>query len=335
MSTRRFGAVVALVALFAARDLCAQPAPAADSTAGAPAETKVRFQRGVKLYTEEDYRAALVEFKRAFELSGNRAILFNVGQTQFQLRDYAGALQSFEEYLRGSGTQLSAARRQQVEKDIEDLRGRIAKVTIETNVPGVDVTLDDAPLGVAPLSSAVVVSAGIRKFGATKEGYSPVVRSIEVAGGDVTTLRLELVAVPAPHTPSLQPPPPHPPSGATATTPRASESRSISPVVLAAYGVGAAGLATGAVFGALALGTKADLDARCENRICPTSERSNGNALTTQATISSIGFGVGLVGLGVGTYFLLSGGTSPTTTASAPRVTPWFTGTSAGLSGAF
>lgn len=288
-------------------------------------ETKVHFQRGVKLYSEEDYRAALVEFKRAYDLSANRAILYNIGQTYFQLREYAAALQTLEEYLRVQGPQLPAQRRQQVEKDIEELNGRVAKVTIETNVPGAQITVDDVSVGASPVGP-VDVSAGLRKFGATKDGYVPVVQSVELAGGDTTKVRLELVAVPV-EKPSA------PTSDVSGGSGNPTSREPLSPMVFVGYGAGVVGLAAGTVFGAIALGTKSDLDARCADRICPTSERNTGDSLTLQATASTIGFGVGLIGVGIGTYFLLTG--QERTTASTGRVTPWFAGTSAGIGGSF
>jgi len=55
-------------------------------------EAGKHFQRGVTLYNETDYRAALVEFRRAYDLAPNAAVLYNIGETEYQLRDYASAL---------------------------------------------------------------------------------------------------------------------------------------------------------------------------------------------------------------------------------------------------
>uniref|UniRef100_UPI00300A40FD hypothetical protein n=1 Tax=Klebsiella pneumoniae TaxID=573 RepID=UPI00300A40FD len=68
---------------------------------------------------------------------------------------------------------------------------------------------------------------------------------------------------------------------------------------------------------------------------------SRGSTLSTQATISTIGFGVGIVGAVVGTYFLVANGGAarPATTArsatASPRVAPWFSGTAGGIEGRF
>src|SRR5688572_20736629 len=72
--------------------------------ADAPTQEQIKdagrhFQRGVALFSEADYPGALVEFKRANEIAPNAAVLWNIGQTQYQLRNYAAALTTFEKYL--------------------------------------------------------------------------------------------------------------------------------------------------------------------------------------------------------------------------------------------
>src|SRR5580704_5653549 len=57
------------------------------------------FDRGVAMYGEADYRAALVEFKKAYEIAPNAAVLYNLGQTYYQLQNYAEALSAFEQYI--------------------------------------------------------------------------------------------------------------------------------------------------------------------------------------------------------------------------------------------
>ena len=68
MRTAHLSSALALAAALAmlAPSTRAQAQPAASS-----AETKLHFQRAVKLYAEEDCRGALVDFKRAYELSNN------------------------------------------------------------------------------------------------------------------------------------------------------------------------------------------------------------------------------------------------------------------------
>ena len=298
----------------------AQQAPPTQSSA----ETKLHFQRAVKLYSEEDYRGALVEFKRAYELSNNYVILYNLGQTQFQLRDYASALSAFEKYLANGGSQIATARRQEVEKDLDDLRGRVARITIEVSVAGANVSVDDVVIGKSPLPGPVTVSTGARKLSATKEGLPSVTRTIEIAGGDKATVKLDFpvpASAPAPSLPKSEQP--APPDG-------------VSPLAFVGFGVAVVGVGVGATFGILALGTKSDLDARCPDRVCPTDAQGTGDTLSTQATLSTIGIGVGILGAAVGTYFLLTGGASARAPgAASATISPYFSGSGGGLEGRF
>ena len=61
------------------------------------AEASKRFRRGVKLYNDGDFVAALIEFKRAYELEPNYRVLYNLGQTSRELKDYAAALRAYEQ----------------------------------------------------------------------------------------------------------------------------------------------------------------------------------------------------------------------------------------------
>ena len=74
-------------------------------------EAKSHFQRAVDLFHEADFRAALIEFQRAYDAAPNYKVLYNLGQTAQELQDYAGALKAFRGYLDGGGREIPAARR--------------------------------------------------------------------------------------------------------------------------------------------------------------------------------------------------------------------------------
>ena len=179
--------LVTLVTAFAAPSV-------AHAQNGAPTEqARSHFARGVELFKEGDFRAALIEFQRAYDAAPNYKVLYNLGQTSLELQDYAGALKAFKGYLDGGGREIPAARRTQVEADLKRLESRVARVEIAVNVEGADVTVDDVSVGRSPLPQAVLVGAGRRKIAATKAGLSPATRVVDIAGGDKPKLSLELV----------------------------------------------------------------------------------------------------------------------------------------------
>jgi len=156
------------------------------------AEGRGHFRRGVDFFKEGDYRAALIEFKRAYELAPNYKVLYNLGQTSLELQDYASALRSFEKYLADGGKEIAAARRTQIEGEIERLKKRVARVEVTTNVTDAEVFVDEVSVGKTPLAAPLMVSAGRRKFSAAKSGVTTA-RTVDVAGGDTLTVSLEIV----------------------------------------------------------------------------------------------------------------------------------------------
>jgi hypothetical protein len=171
--------------------------PAAAPTPAATQEAKERFERSQKLYAEGAYEQALIEAQRAYELAPTYKLLFNIGQIQAQLGNYAGALRAFERYLRDGGAEIKADRRALVSTEIESARARTATVRVQANVPGIEVVLDGRPVEGADLA-ALLVNAGVRKFEARKPGYQPADRVLTLAGGDTVELNFELAEVAPP-----------------------------------------------------------------------------------------------------------------------------------------
>ncbi len=208
------------------------------------AQADKHFKRGVQLFKESNHAAALVEFQRAYEIDPKYQVLYNIGESYYQLQDYANALTTFRRYLEEGGAKISPKRRKDVEAEIVTLSGRVATLTVETSEPGASIAVDDVAVGETPLA-ALTVSAGRRKVTATVKGRAPVTRVIDLAGGDKKTVELEIPALPKP-VEVVKAPPPEPPS--------------LAPTIITWSVTGA--LVTGAVVtGVLALRASSDLEA--------------------------------------------------------------------------
>jgi tetratricopeptide (TPR) repeat protein len=180
---------------------------------GAHAEedsASAHFERGVAFTKDKDYVAAMVEFKKAYAMDPAYLVLFNIGQTANELRDYAGALRSYEQYLRDGATEIDEERRKKVQALIDDLRGKTANIGIEVNVTGASVAVDDVDVGLTPLATPVLMNAGRRKISIAKSGYEPLTRFVEIAGTEQKKLSFEIVSLSGGTTVT-------PPSGAPAT----------------------------------------------------------------------------------------------------------------------
>ena len=178
-----------------------------------PAKQKIEeamphFQRGVELYDENDFTNALIEFRRAYDIAQDFHVLYNVAQTCYQLQNYACALDAFQSYVTEGGSALTRERKTYVDKEVSKLKTRVAQVRVTVNVPGADISVDDEKVGTSPLSHPLTVSQGKRKITASVAGKPPATKFIEIAGGDTTSISLELESENAAPPPPPPPPPP-------------------------------------------------------------------------------------------------------------------------------
>jgi hypothetical protein len=182
VSSARWLAIAAL--------LIAAPAHADPPTAAQVQAAIVHFDRGVALYTDSDYHGALVEFRRAYDTAPNAAVLYNIGETYYQLQNYAAALTTFTRYLSDAGE--AAAHRREVEQTLATLEARVGKLAITTNVGDCEVAIDDVPAGRTPLAEPIVVSVGTRKITVSHAGRPSETREVDVAAGDVVPVAIAL-----------------------------------------------------------------------------------------------------------------------------------------------
>ncbi len=186
--------------------LCVFLAGTTSAVADPSRDASRHFQRGVELYNDGDFRGALVEFKKAYEIWPRANVLYDIGQTQYQLLDYAAALGTMSRYLAETGA--NAAHHTEVEGTVEILRGRVGRVVIVTDGAGCEVSVDEQPSGTAPLIQPLVVSIGLRRIAVACAGRTTASRQVEVAAGD----RVEVeIKVPPPTvarvTAGVKPPP--------------------------------------------------------------------------------------------------------------------------------
>ena len=280
-----------------------------------PAEAESHFKRGVAFYQEADFKAALVEFKRAYELSKNPRLLYNVAQAQYQAHDYAEALASFETYLREGGDKLPRARRAEVDKEIAKLHARVGRLTVRSSVQDAAVTVDDEAAGPAPMTRNVAV--GARRITVKKDGYIPWTQSVEVASGDdrVVEAVLEPVGVAAQAAPAPAPAP-HP---APAQGHFPWEMWTVTGVVTAAA----------VTTGILAVDAASKLDT-AKGRLDVTDGELHdaSKRVKTFGLVSDI-LAIGAIGTGVVSLYLTLRVPSRSEPATAVRVTPWPGGLSA------
>jgi len=261
------------------------------------------FQRGVALFNEADYPGALAEFKRAYEIAPNAAVLWNIGQTYFQLRSYALALTTFEKYLNDAGA--SAEHAKEAQTAVDTLRSRVGKIDV-TAPDGAEILIDEEPAGKAPLPP-ILAAVGKRKIVATKDGKSSPPKFVEVAAGETIKAEIKLDASSdAPQVASGQP--------STSDKPASSKSNTVPIILWVATGALAAGAVT---TGILAMG--ADSDLADERRAFPSNrQRLDDAADKTQtfALVTDILGASAVVLAGISLYVTLTNSSSSSATAA-------------------
>jgi tetratricopeptide (TPR) repeat protein len=298
------------------------PAPALAEENSASAH----FERGVQFTKDKDYVAAMVEFKKAYALDPAYVVLFNIGQTANELKDYAGALRAYEQYLEDGASEIDEDRRKKVQSLIEELRGKTANISVEVNVAGASVAVDDVDVGVTPLAAPVLMNAGRRKISIAKSGYEPLTRFVEIAGTEKKSLSFEIVSL----------------SGGSAVTPpgglpptREVEHTPWPWIGLAA--TAAAGVATGVV-GGLAVSKHSEYEdalatvPTSKDRIEDARSAAQSMALATDVLLGVTIAGAGLTALAFGLDYGRSGAPpSQQEVSVSPLVGPGFLG----VTGAF
>lgn len=166
--------------------------PASESQEELEAAARQHFFDGATLYEEGDYEAALAKFQASAELRGVPVVYFNIAQTLRALFRYAEAIAMYRRYLEEGGDRITAARRREVRRTIEQLRRRLAPVTLLVEPAGTEIRIDGRLVGTAPLDDVLVLSAGRRRMELSADGYLPIRDDLEVAGGEPRTIRLRL-----------------------------------------------------------------------------------------------------------------------------------------------
>lgn len=282
-------------------------ARAAEPTEEKRSDAKKHFRRGVELYEEQDYRAALAEFTRANELAPSYKVLYNVAQTHFQLQDYPKALEAFEQYLERGGSEVPAARRKEVEEVRAKLRSRIATLDVRTNVDA-RILVDDEAVG-SGRAVTLRLSAGPHVVTAQATGYRVARKPVTLAGEDQTRVDLTLEFEAAP-VPSVAPVPASPPIAPPPYESPQEGSRVPFFVALTTTGVLAAGTAA---FGIASLSAKSSLDSTLSGSVDSRATVDDAKSRLRTYTIVTDVLGVSTLVAGVVTIVLAA------TRKSAPR----------------
>jgi hypothetical protein len=283
--------------------LCASLATAgtaAAQTAEKRAQARALADQAANAYARGDYARAELLLDRAYARVPAPTVALLRARTLVHLQRWVAALQV---YTSAANTLLDAdapeafdSAVQDARRERDELEPRVPRLRLDVAMPlleepSLDVRLDGAVVSKERLGAFMAVDPGAHALTVEIEGRR--VRALEV-----TLRERDRLVVP------LEQPQPA----------RSGSSKRTWGVVSAA--TGGAALGFGVVAGVIAMDAHSDMERECPDRQCPAggSGAEAVDRFETFRTLSTIGYVAGAVGIGAGTYLIL------TSSKSEPRV---------------
>jgi hypothetical protein len=330
--------LLAACALVASAALGSPPAaaqPIDDATRNAARELAAQASEA---FNHGDYERAFDLYHRAYALIPAPTLSLREARSLEKLGRWVEAL---EAYLRTTRIALGAsppeAFRQAVQEaydDLAKLRPRVPKLKIVLRgaEPGdASVTLDGKLVKPALIGVEQPADPGDHDLVATGRGKRGAAR-VSLTEGETKTIELELLPD-AGATARPESAPPAPPPLAASADPKPAGGFPHVPLAWAGLGLGAAGLGVGVVTGLLATSKHSKAEEGCPDGKCPEGSQAADDleAFRSLRTVSTLGYGIGVIGVAAGITLLLTAPARPETAGLSP-----FIGVgSAGLAGRF
>jgi hypothetical protein len=309
--------------------------------------------QGVQLADAGKCPEAIEKLERAESLYHAPTILVRLGECRVNVGQVVQGTEDLNrvvrEVLPANAPKAFHDAQDRAQKVLAAATPKIARLTVKVDPPDAKptVTVSGKQIPAALIGVERPTDPGAHEVAASAPGYLTAQQTVTLAEGGQQEITLKLVKdpnagviVPAPGAvPAAQPPggpaqppmPGQPPLGA----PPAHGGHTLAYVAL---GVGGAAVVVGAITGVMAMSKAGD----CKNKIC--SSQSTLDSAKSMATISTVGFGVGLAGIALGTILLVTGKSEipPAAQMTAkhdtpPRwsIQPWLGLNTAGVTGAF
>ncbi|HVY29902.1 MAG TPA: hypothetical protein VHB79_25255 [Polyangiaceae bacterium] len=284
---------VGLVVIALSCGFKARPALAQSNTAAAVQ----LFDEGRDALQRGELDIACAKFQESNRLDAAIGTTFNLANCEEQRGRLATAWVLFRQVagrMKPDDPRLAVANER-----IATLDRRVPRLTlaVTSSTPaGTRARVDDLELSGASLGSAIPLDPGPHQVVIRSPGQAPRSSSIKLEAGETVTIPLD------PAQPSASP------REATAHEHPSFLGMSRQQALWVAGGLGAAGLVIGTVAGVVGLNAQAVGNENCSDvtKTCSQSGYDANQRAKSMATVSTIGFVVGVVGIGAATYVFLA-----------------------------
>jgi PEGA domain len=342
------GLVSTLTTSLVAPAALAQDQPQAESVAAA----RSLGMQGIKMADAGDCKGAIEKLSRAESLYHAPSILSRLGECQVKVGQIVLGTENLNrvvrEQLEPNAPKAFRDAQERAKGVLSAALPKIARLTVKVDPSTVNpqVSVAGAAIPAALIGVERPTDPGTHEVVVSAPGYLEQRTSVTLAEGGSQEISVKLEK--DPNAVATTPAPPVTTAPVVTTGPTAPPSdtspKKNNALAYVSLGVGGAGLLVGGITGFLALGKKSDLKG-CVDTKCPSSQQDTLDGAKSMATVSTVGFAVGFVGVGVGVVLLLTGN-SNSASLGAPKVAkreplghvhvePWLSAQSAGLSGTF
>lgn len=297
--TRRNRVRSAVVVLLCLKLGMPAPAQAGPTTGGTPQDADRLFQQGLEHMKAGDFNLGCPRLAASYRLDPLPGALFTLAECEAGWKKSATALSHYQDFV-SALTAMTAERRETFEERRRIAAGQIAVLSVSTPELTVEVPQNSPVNLVVKFDAAIIppssygvgrrVDPGLYTATAEIDGSRIWERSITLEQGD----HARVVVTVAPQAQGSAPV-----AADAARTGTEAIDNHTSPLRTWAYvagGVGIAGLATGLVSGALALGQKGTIDSNCVDLKCNSQGRTALDSARGEARVSTVAFSVGLLG---------------------------------------
>jgi hypothetical protein len=184
--------IVIVLASLAAAPAGAQPRPAGDVRSQLPEAARKAWDAAKQLAGANDFKGALVEFQRAYDVSHNPRVLYNVGVTEKLLTHYARAVDAWDRELHEGAGKLTAAETAELKNAITIVQQFVTTIEVTANEPDATLSIDDYPIGKTPFAGPVRIDVGKHTLRLSKEGFVDATQSVDVASGARTPVAFRI-----------------------------------------------------------------------------------------------------------------------------------------------
>jgi hypothetical protein len=171
------------------------PAPSSTPTAASPADGAELRRKGNEAMAAFKPGEALDDYKQAYELSHDPALLYNMARALEALEEFPEALTHYQDFVRLAPPELRA-RVPKLDELMASVRTHVARLSVTCNVPGARVLIREKTVGQTLASGQPLelpLSSGKAVIEVDADGYVPFQRMIDLPGGGTVGVDIELV----------------------------------------------------------------------------------------------------------------------------------------------